>query len=63
MYDDDYTISNKLGVFANVWSACGADVNLRVNTAMMLRTNRRGDDAIATVDSADVSAGMVYHLK
>ena len=62
-FDDDYLIQNKLGVFANVWSACGADVNLRVNTAMMLKTNRRGDDAIATVDSADVSAGMVYHLK
>lgn len=62
-FDDDYLIQNKLGVYASVWSACGADVNLRVNTAMLLKTNRQGDDAIATVDSADVSAGMVYHLK
>jgi hypothetical protein len=62
-FDNDYTIQNQLGVFANVWSACGADVNLRVNTAMLLKTNRQGDDALATVDSADISAGIVYHLK
>lgn len=62
-FDNDYTIQNKIGVFANVWSACGADVNLRVNTAMLLKTNRQGDDALATVDSADITAGIVYHLK
>ena len=61
--DDDFTLSNKLGVMANVWSRCGADVNLRVNTSMVVRTNRRRAEAFSTVDSADFSAGLVYHLK
>lgn len=58
----DYTFNNTLGVAANVWSPCGADVNLRVNTSMMLQ-NRGFEDALATVDSADVNAGIVYQLQ
>ncbi len=61
--DDDFLVTNNLGVHANVWSACGADVNLRVNSSMMVRTNRYADDALATVDSADFSSGIIYHLK
>ena len=61
--DDEYLIRNTLGLSANVWSPCGQDVNLRVNSSMMLRTNRRGEEVLSTVDSVDASAGMVYHLK
>lgn len=61
--DDDYLISNKLGVHATVWSACGADVNLRVNSSMLVRTNRRKEEALATVDSADFASGIVYQLQ
>jgi len=59
--DEDFTLSKTLGLEALVWSPCGADVNLRVNASMMVRTTR--DDAIAMVDSADFNAGVVYHLK
>ena len=61
--DDDFILSNKLGVMANIWSRCGADVNLRVNTSMVVRTNSRRAEAFSTVDSADFRAGLVYHLK
>lgn len=61
--DDEFMVTDKLGVGALVWSACGADVNLRVNTSMMVRTNARKQEALATVDSADFKAGLVYHLK
>ena len=61
--DDDYTLSNTLALSALTWSPCGQSVNLRVNTSMMVRTNRMGDDALSTVDSADFNAGLVYHLK
>lgn len=60
--DTDYTFNNTLGVAANVWSPCGADVNLRVNANMML-TNRTYEDAMATVDSADINAGIVYQIQ
>jgi hypothetical protein len=58
----DYTFSNTLGVMANVWSPCGVDVNLRVNASMMLQ-NRGYQDAMATVDSADISAGIIYKIQ
>jgi hypothetical protein len=61
--DDEFLISNKLGVHALVWSKCGADVNLRVNTGMMVRTNRYKDEALSMVDSADFAAGIVYQLQ
>lgn len=61
--DEDYTIRNTLGVVANVWSKCGADVNLRVNSSMTVKTNRRKEEALSTVDSADFSAGIVYKMQ
>ena len=61
--DDEYIVSNKIGVHASVWSPCGKDVNLRVNTSMMTRTNSRGHDALSTVDTADFNAGILYKLQ
>jgi hypothetical protein len=29
----------------------------------MAKTNRRMDDTLATVDSADFKAGLIYHLQ
>lgn len=60
--DTDYTFNNKLGVQAMVWSPCGADVNLRVNAGMMVR-NSGYQTAMATVDSADFSAGIIYQVQ
>lgn len=62
-YDQDYTLKSNLALNAIVWSACGEDVNLRVNTSMQAKTNRRMDDVLATVDSADFKAGLIYHLQ
>jgi len=60
-FDSDYLVGNDLGIQALVWSPCGADVNLRVNSSMMVRTLT--DDAIATVDTADFKAGIVYQIR
>ena len=60
--DTDYVINNTLGVQAQIWSPCGADINLRASVGMMLR-NSSYEDAMATVDSADISAGIVYQLQ
>lgn len=60
--DQNYTFNNRLGVQAMVWSPCGADVQLRVNAAMMVR-NTTYQDAMATVDSADMSAGIIYQIQ
>lgn len=59
----EYTITDKLQASAIVWSACGEDVTLRVNSNMLAKSNARGDDVLATVDSTDVDTKMVYHLQ
>jgi hypothetical protein len=58
----DYMTTDTLGLQAIVWSGCGADTILRANTTMLVRSNSRRQQAMATVDSADVNAGLIYHL-
>jgi hypothetical protein len=60
--DEDYTIHNQLTATALVWSACGADVNLRTNSSIRVST-KQNKQALATVDSEDVSAAIVYQLQ
>lgn len=57
-----YELTDHLTAEAVVWSACGAETNLRVNTNMFVQTNRKGELAMSTVDSADVTSGLVYHI-
>lgn len=59
----DYLTSDQLGLEAIVWSGCGADTILRANTSMMVQSNSRRQQALATVDSADVNAGLIYHVQ
>ena len=61
--DQDYEIRNAIAAEALVWSPCGAQTILRANTSMMLQANAYGPDAMSTVDSADIKAGLVYHLQ
>ncbi len=58
----DYTITNKLQANALVWSACGADVILRTNPSIRVTTSQN-KEAMATVDSEDVNASIVYKLQ
>lgn len=60
---DNYTVSDGLIASTMVWTPCGASVNLRVNTSMMAQTNMYNEQTLATVDSADISSGLVYHLQ
>ena len=61
-FTGNLSTTNDLVVSAIVWSACGAQTNLRINAAMMLQ-NTSFQDALATVDSADLSSGIIYQLK
>ena len=60
--DSDYTIHNELVASATVWSACGVDVNLRTNSGIRV-TTKNNKQALATVDSEDVSAAIIYQLQ
>ena len=60
--EDNYLINNDLNAMANVWSPCGADTLLRVNANMRVNTSN-GRSASATVDSADIKSGILFHLR
>ncbi len=57
--ETNYNVRDRLATVANVWSACGDSVNMRVNSAMTAR-----GAGMATVDSFDLAhRGLVYHIK
>lgn len=60
--DKDYLISNQLTAQTIVWSPCGVDVNLRTNSSIRLTTTNN-QEAMATVDTEDVTAAIVYRLQ
>ena len=60
--ESDYIITNELVAYSLVWSGCGVDVNLRTNSSMRLSTKGNAE-ALATVDTEDVNAAIVYHLQ
>jgi hypothetical protein len=62
-FDSNYTVTDKLLATALIWSKCGQQVVLRSNPSMVIRTNARRDTAMGTVDSADISSAVVYHLQ
>lgn len=61
--DDEYLLSTGLFNEKVVWSRCGDDLIMRGNTSMFVRNNNHAVEALATVDSADISAGLLFHLQ
>lgn len=61
--NDNYTLGDSLMAQTMVWTPCGASVNLRINSSMMAMSNSSGQQTMATVDSADISSGLVYHIQ
>lgn len=59
----DFTTSNGIIAESLVWTPCGASVNLRVNSSIMAQANYRMDQTDIMIDSADITAGLVYHLQ
>ena len=60
---DNYTLTDTLAATTMVWSRCGDDVLLRANTSMRVQTNSMNQEAMSTVDSADISSGLIYHFQ
>lgn len=59
----NYTLTDNVLVRGVTWSRCGSQENLRINTGLSVSTNRRGDDAMITLDSIDVDSEVVFHIQ
>jgi hypothetical protein len=61
--DEDYVIRDTLGLEAVVWSPCGVERNLNINTQVRVNNSRdRNASGLLTVDSIDGSVEQIYHL-
>lgn len=61
--EGDYLLTHNLVASALVWSPCGANTNLRINSSVLARTNRQMDTALTTVDTIDVKSGLVFNIQ
>lgn len=59
----NYLLTNTLNNSTVVWSPCGAETNLRINSSLMAQSNRYGQQTLSTVDSADIKSGLIYHIQ
>lgn len=61
--NNNFDLRDELIATTNVWSACGATVNFRVNSSMMAQSNYRMDQTMGILDSTDISGGLIYHFQ
>ena len=47
---------------AKIWSDCGGETILRVNTSLVVKSNSKKQQTLAAIDSADASGGIFYGL-
>lgn len=61
--NDSFTLTDTLMANTLVWTPCGQSVTLRVNANIRAQSNRRGEQTLGVVDSADISSGLIYHIR
>jgi hypothetical protein len=61
--NQNYFLTNDIAAESTIWSPCGIDTNLRVNSDLMVQSNNYGQQALSTVDSTDIKAGLIYHVQ
>ncbi len=59
----DYTATDNLLASTLVWAPCGQSVNLRINAGLMSMANSAMQQTLGTVDSVDLTSGLIYHIK
>lgn len=61
--DRDFITNNNITAADVRWSPCGRPFHLKAQSALIVQTNREREQVMAAIDSADVAAGLVYHLQ
>lgn len=61
--NDSYLVSDDIIAESYVTSRCGERTVFNVNSSIRTQTNRNGEQALVTLDSADLSSGILYQLQ
>ncbi|AZZ37393.1 DUF4360 domain-containing protein [Bdellovibrio sp. qaytius] len=60
---DSYTVTNNLIASSLIWSECSKEVIFSINSSATAMSNAAMQQTMMTVDSIDISAGMLYHFQ
>ncbi|MBC7691960.1 MAG: DUF4360 domain-containing protein [Methylotenera sp.] len=59
---ENYTMTGPVNPAKRIWSPCGQDIQLNSTLQLSVSSNAQSEQALFTLDSADLQAGMVYQL-
>jgi hypothetical protein len=62
-FREDYLITDKYAVESVVWSPCGANYPLNINTELRLTQQKSYQTGLITNDSQDFKVHQIYHLQ
>ncbi|KAK3317048.1 hypothetical protein B0H66DRAFT_562713 [Apodospora peruviana] len=62
-YDDNYIKTDQFGVESTVWSPCGLEGLLNINSEVRLSPSDSSKSALLTVDSTDLKFSQVHYLQ
>lgn len=60
--NEDYFATNGVVASGVVWTPCGMSTNLRIRATIMTQTSGN-QQSMMTVDSADITGGLIYHVE
>lgn len=61
--NDNFIFQNEIKSDVNVWSACGAEVQLRTQSNLVAETNNDEDLVQGSIDSIDIQSGITYNFQ
>lgn len=61
--NQNYSVKNELISTTVTWSPCGRQVMLEANASMRVMSNSSMQQAMASIDSVDVTAGLLYKVQ
>ena len=61
--NQNYSVKNELISTTVTWSPCGRQVMLEANASMRVQSNSSMQQAMASIDSVDVTAGLLYKVQ
>lgn len=59
----DYLITDKFAVESRVWSPCGANLPLNINSQLSLSSKDKKASGLLTTDSQDFKFAQIYHIE
>jgi hypothetical protein len=61
--EGDFLIQNQVVLEETSWSKCGEDTILRLNSSLLVKSNRRNESSVASIDGEALETGILYKIQ